>query len=84
MGQVLVATQNQLNALDPGRPNKRLPFIIYDGFTSNILTGGKAANPDSLCIDQKEANLFVNADFRNLTSPEKWKPETDVSPFICK
>ena len=84
MGQVLIATQDQLNRLDPSRTNKRIPLIVYDGFNSNILTGADVANPDLLCIKQEGENLFVNADFRNLTTPEKWKPTTDVSTFICK
>ncbi len=84
MGQVLIATQDQLNRLDTSRTNKRIPFIVYDGFNSNVLTGGKVPNPDGLCIKQEGKNLFVDADFRNLTTPEKWKPTTDVANFICK
>ena len=84
MGQVLIATQDQLNRLDPSRTNKRIPLIVYDGFNSNVLTGGNVQNPDSLCIKQEGENLFVNANFVNLTTPEKWKPVTDVSSFVCK
>lgn len=84
IGQVLVATQEQLNKLDPNRKFKRIPLIVYDGFSSNVLTKGTALNPDSICINQPEENLFVNADFQNVAKPENWKPNTDSAPFQCK
>lgn len=84
IGQLLVATEAQLNRLDPARKNKRIPWIMYDGITSNILTKGTAANPDSICIKQPGDNVFVNADFLNITKPENWKPNTNISPYQCK
>jgi len=84
IGQVLVATQDQLNRLDPNRKNKRIPLIVYDGFNSNILTKGTDLNPDSICIDQPEENLFVNADFQHIATPENWKPNMNIVPFQCK
>lgn len=84
IGQVLVATQEQLNRLEPDRKFKRIPLIVYDGFSSNILTNGTALNPDSICINQPEENLFVNADFQNIAKPENWKPNTNIVPFQCK
>lgn len=84
IGQLLVATEAQLNRLDPARKNKRIPWIMYDGITSNILTKGTAANPDSICIKQPGDNVFVNADFLNISKPENWKPNTNISPYQCK
>lgn len=84
IGQLLVATEAQLNRLDPARKNKRIPWIMYDGITSNILTKGTAANPDSICIKQPGDNVFVNADFLNIAKPENWKPNTNISPYQCK
>jgi len=84
IGKLLVAAESKLNALDPARKNKRIPFIMYDGFSTNILNGGKAINPDSLCINQPGDNVFVNADFLNIANPGKWHPETNIAPFICK
>jgi len=84
IGKLLVAIENKLNAGDPNRKNKRIPKIMYDGFSTNVLTGGTGVNPDSLCIDQKGDNVFVNADFMNMDKPGKWHPNTDVAPFICK
>ncbi len=84
IGQILVAVEKQLNANDPNRKNKRIPAIMYDGISSNILTKGTTANPDSICIDQPEDNLFVNADFLNISNPKNWKPITDITPYICK
>lgn len=84
IGQLLVATEAKLNALDPARKNKRIPLIMYDGITSNILTKGTALNPDSICIKQPGDNVFVNADFLNIATPAKWKPNTNISPFQCK
>lgn len=84
MGQVLVATEDMLKALYPDRSNKRIPAIVYDGFNSNLLTGGTSPNPDSLCIDQTGDNLFVNANFQHVGDPKNWHPTTDISPFVCK
>ncbi|MCX2450996.1 right-handed parallel beta-helix repeat-containing protein [Pedobacter sp. PLR] len=84
IGQLLVATEAKLNELDPARKNKRIPLIMYDGITSNILTQGTALNPDSICIKQPGDNVFVNADFLNIANPAKWKPNTNFSPFQCK
>ncbi len=84
MGQLLIGVEQQLNALDPARKNRRLPFIMYDGVSTNILTQGMAANPDSICIDQPGDNIFVNADILHVQTPAKWKPVTDVAPYNCK
>lgn len=84
IGKLLVAIENKLNAEDPNRKNKRIPEIMYDGFSSNILNGGTGVNPDSLCIKQEGDNVFVNADFMNMDKPGKWHPNTDMAPFICK
>ncbi|WP_160717538.1 parallel beta-helix domain-containing protein [Chitinophaga solisilvae] len=83
VGKILVGIEQQLNAQDPSRKNARMPFIAYDGITSNVLTKGTAANPDSLCIRQSQPNLFVNIDALHLGT-KAWKPSTDVTPFICK
>ncbi|SKC97472.1 parallel beta-helix repeat-containing protein [Chitinophaga ginsengisegetis] len=82
-GKILVGIEQKLNADDPARKNARLPFITYDGITTNILTKGTAVNPDSLCIRQTGPNLFVNVDAMNMTS-KNWKPSTDVAPYVCK
>ncbi|MBC9929741.1 parallel beta-helix domain-containing protein [Chitinophaga qingshengii] len=82
-GKILVALEQQLNAQDPARKNARLPFITYDGITSNVLTKGTAANPDSLCINQKQSNLFVNVHALQMGT-KAWRPDTDVTPFLCK
>jgi len=82
-GKVLVGIEQMLNAQDPSRKNARLPLITWDGITTNILTGGKAVNPDSLCISQQQPNQFVNADALNIGKPS-WKPSTDVTPYVCK
>ena len=56
---------------------------MYDGISSNILTGGSSANPDSICITQPGENMFVNADFLNMHT-YKWHPNTDMQPYTCK
>jgi hypothetical protein len=82
-GKILVGIEQKLNADDPARKNARLPFIVYDGITTNILTKGTAVNPDSFCIKQQGPNLFVNIDALNMTS-KNWHPDTDVTPYVCK
>ncbi|QNK62142.1 right-handed parallel beta-helix repeat-containing protein [Pedobacter sp. PAMC26386] len=83
IGQTLIAIEQQLNKLDPARKNKRIPFIMYDGISSNILTKRAALNPDSICISQMGDNVFVNADFLNLTNVQNWHPNTNIAPFSC-
>ncbi|NIG54168.1 parallel beta-helix domain-containing protein [Chitinophaga sp. Cy-1792] len=83
VGRILVGISQQLNAQDASRKGARLPYIIWDGITTNMLTGKTGINPDSICIQQKEQNLFVNADAAHIGKPG-WKPNTDVAPFICK
>lgn len=84
IGQLLIATEGQLNNLDPNRANKRIPAIVYDGVTSNVLTSGTEVNPDNICIDQPGENMFVFADFGNVENPQNWKPNTNIIPFQCK
>jgi parallel beta-helix repeat protein len=84
MGQMLIGIEQALNAKDPSRKNKRIPFILYDGISTNILTNGTAPNPDSLCIKQNGDNIFVNADLLGINDPKKWNPGVDVTPFVCK
>jgi parallel beta-helix repeat protein len=84
IGQMLVAVEQQLNRLDPSRKNKRIPLIMYDGVSSNIITKQTVANPDSLCIQQPGDNVFVNADFLNMTNPQTWRPSTNIAPYSCK
>ncbi|MCD2422638.1 right-handed parallel beta-helix repeat-containing protein [Niabella pedocola] len=84
IGKLLMGIEQQLNQQDPGRKNKRIPLIMYDGISTNLLTKGTAANPDSICIAQAGDNLFVNADFLNIEKPALWKPSTDMAAFICK
>ena len=84
IGKLLVAIEQQLNALDAQRKNKRIPFIMYDGISTNILNRGTKLNPDSICIQQPGDNVFVNADFLNIAKPAIWKPVTDMTAFNCK
>jgi parallel beta-helix repeat protein len=84
IGKILVGVEQRLNTSDPARKNKRIPSIMYDGISSNILTKGTASNPDGICIKQEGDNLFVNADFLNISNPQSWKPNTNIAPYICK
>ena len=84
MGKMLIGIEQAINAKDPSRKNKRIPFILYDGISTNILTNGSAPNPDSLCIKQPGDNIFVNADLLNIADTKKWNPGTDITPFVCK
>lgn len=84
VGQLIIATEQQMNGIDPNRKNKRIPAILYDGVTSNIMTQGTTPNPDQVCINQPGENMFVNADFANVKDPANWKPNSNVQPFECK
>ena len=83
IGKLLVGIEQKLNAEDVARKNKRIPFILYDGITTNIITKGTAANPDSICIKQTGENLFVNGDLLNISNPKNWSPNTNIAPFLC-
>jgi parallel beta-helix repeat protein len=82
IGKLLVAIEQKLNT-DTSRKNKRIPMIMYDGISTNILAKGTKANPDSLCIRQTGDNVFVNADFLNMSNPAKWHPSTDWTTYKC-
>ena len=84
IGKMLVAVEQQLNRLDPSRKNKRIPLIMYDGISSNVLTKLTLVNPDSLCIQQAGENVFVNADFLNMTNTKNWRPNTNMAAYSCK
>src|SRR6478735_7945955 len=71
MGKMLIGIEQAINAKDPSRKNKRIPFILYDGISTNILTNGSAPNPDSLCIKQTGENIFVNADLLQINDAKK-------------
>jgi parallel beta-helix repeat protein len=83
MGQMLVGVEQKLAQLDPARKNSRIPFILYDGVTTNIINKGTEPNPDSICIKQEGTNIFVNADIINFNS-KTWHPNTDITPFSCQ
>jgi parallel beta-helix repeat protein len=80
IGKLLVAIEQKLNT-DASRKNKRIPFIMYDGISTNILGKELKANPDSIRISQTGDNVFVNADFLNMSNPAKWHPSTDWSAY---
>ncbi|MGJ7030152.1 parallel beta-helix domain-containing protein [Niabella hirudinis] len=84
IGKLLIGIEQQLNQQDPDRKNKRIPLIMYDGISTNILTKKVEANPDSICIRQPGDNVFVNADFLNIEKPASWKPSTDMRAFVCQ
>ncbi len=84
IGKLLVGIEKMLNAQDASRKNKRIPFILYDGISTNVITRGTMANPDSICIAQPGDNVFVNGDLLNISDQKKWKPNTIIAPFECK
>ena len=83
IGKLLVNIEQYLNATDKARANKRIPFIMYDGISTNILNQGKQVNPDSLCIRQTGDNVFVNADLLNMAKQRQWHPSTDWKIYNC-
>jgi parallel beta-helix repeat protein len=83
IGKIIVHIEQALNAIDPARKGIRIPYILYDGISSNLLTKGIKANPDSICIKQVGENLFANGDFLNIRDEKKWHPGTDIKPFVC-
>ena len=84
IGKLLVGVEQRLMQLDPARKGKRIPFIMYDGISTNLLTHGTQPNPDSLCIRQAGDNIFVNADFLNIAKPAQWHPGTDWAAYHCQ
>jgi parallel beta-helix repeat protein len=84
IGKLFVGIEQMLNKQEPARKNKRIPFILYDGITTNILTKGTGPNPDSICIRQAGDNVFVNGDMLNIANPEKWRPGTQMAAYLCQ
>jgi len=79
LGSILIGLHELLNSLDPEN-HPEMQHILMDGLNSNALTGGTDANPDNICIDEDEANLFLNLDLINVEEPG-WAVSTDVTPF---
>src|SRR6185295_1486728 len=84
MGKMLVGVEQALNMMDTTRKNKRIPFVLYDGISTNIISKGTSPNPDSLCIRQSGENIFVNADLLHIQDQKNWHPNTVIDPFVCK
>jgi parallel beta-helix repeat protein len=84
IGKILVGIEQGLAAMDPSRKGKRIPMIMYDGVSSNLLAKQTAVNPDSLCIKQPGENIFINADFLHIADPKQWKPSLDMKPYTCQ
>ncbi|HLK30419.1 MAG TPA: parallel beta-helix domain-containing protein, partial [Puia sp.] len=84
IGKLLVGIEEKLKAQDTSRKNMRIPFIMYDGISKNILTKQNDLNPDSICISQQGSNLFVNSDFINIADQKKWHPDTNMAPYVCR
>jgi parallel beta-helix repeat protein len=82
-GKILVAIEQQLNQQDASRKGARIPLILYDGISTNVITNEQKINPDSICIKQTGSNLFVNADALNIGT-KNWRPGTDMTAFSCK
>ncbi|WP_119080580.1 parallel beta-helix domain-containing protein [Chitinophaga alhagiae] len=74
-GKILVAIEQKLGA--------RIPMIVYDGISTNILTGGTLQNPDSICIRQAGDHLFVNVNALQMGAKD-WRPGTDMTAFNCQ
>ena len=83
IGKLLIGVEQKLNASDKDRKNKRLPFIMYDGINSSIVSRSTQPNPDSLCIRQPGDNIFVNADLLNISRPADWHPNTEWKIYNC-
>lgn len=82
LGSLLINLHELLNLLDPTN-HPEMQHILIDGLNSNALTGDTLVNPDNLCIQENEANLFLNLDLLNAGQPG-WQVSTDVSPFtVC-
>ncbi len=74
-GKILVAIEQKLGA--------RIPMIVYDGISTNVLTNQQLQNPDSICIRQAGQNLFVNVNALQMESKD-WRPSTDMTAFNCQ
>ena len=57
MGKMLVGIEQALNMMDTTRKNKRIPLILYDGISTNIITGDSLQTP-ILCALNKPAIMF--------------------------
>ena len=83
MGPLFMAVEETLNKMNPAK-KQRVPFIFYDGVSTNVLKNETVPNPDNLCIHQPGENMFVNANFLQMKDMATWKPDTTATPFVCK
>jgi hypothetical protein len=58
MGQMLVGIEQALNMMDTAKKNKRIPMILYDGISTNILQVALHLTP-ILCVLNKMATIFL-------------------------
>jgi len=80
LGQALIAIHLGLSQLEPDSVYSEMQHIVIDGVNS---TGGIQANPDNLCIDEAEDQLFLDSDIARAGTGE-WDYSLDIEPFICE
>ena len=85
LGQALIGIHNALLFLEAGTYTE-MQHIVIDGINSNALSGGTDVNPDNLCIDETEAQLFLNSDIANAAAgPPTWQYSLDPTPYeVCQ
>ncbi|MEZ5008956.1 MAG: parallel beta-helix domain-containing protein [Chitinophagales bacterium] len=88
-GELVVAMHLYLKLTSPNQ-HPFIQHILIGGDNSNLITGGTEENPDNICIDESEFNLFLNMkvidgfDAINGNIPfESWTPSRDVTNFEC-
>lgn len=88
-GSLVVAMHLYLKLTNPNQ-HPFIQHILLGGDNSNILTGGTEENPDNICIDESEFNLFLNMEVLNGFEAvngnipfEDWTPSNDITSFEC-
>lgn len=61
-----------------------MQHILIDGLNSNALAGHDSIpNPDNLCIEETEEQLFLDADLARAGTLD-WMYSLDVTPYVCE
>lgn len=85
LGQALIGIHTYLSLAEADSVYSEMQHIVIDGINSNAITGGTEENPDNLCIDESEDQLFLDSDIANAAAgPPTWQYSLDVTPYVCQ
>jgi parallel beta-helix repeat protein len=88
-GSLVVAMHLYLKLTNPNA-HPFVQHILIGGTNSNAITGDTIENPDGICIDEEEYNLFLDMKvlqgfqaIEGIIPFESWHPTKVITPYEC-